>query len=219
MKLLERDDIKLEEVCDYHIYPIADNDTPMLSADRLEYSLSNDLIVFKTNTLEEIKEIYEDIEIETNEFGNIELGFKTKKIARKFVKNTSKMSLLYRDDSTRFYMQALADILKKENEDNIITKKDLYELKEKEIINIIKESKYGEIFNKLTNITKVNISNENPKGLYYVKHGSKIRYIDPLYKGIRISKECKIAKRMIERNLNYKMDNYIFVDSDFSILK
>ena len=219
MKLLKRDNIKLEEVCDYHIYPIADNDTPMLSADRLEYSLSNDLIVFKTNTLEEIKEIYEDIEIETNEFGNIELGFKTKKIARKFVKNTSKMSLLYRDDSTRFYMQALADILKKENEDNIITKKDLYELKEKEIINIIKESKYGEIFNKLTNITKVNISNENPKGLYYVKHGSKIRYIDPLYKGIRISKECKIAKRMIERNLNYKMDNYIFVDSDFSILK
>ena len=28
MTLLNRDNIKLEEVCDYHIYPIADNDTP-----------------------------------------------------------------------------------------------------------------------------------------------------------------------------------------------
>ena len=30
-------------MADYHIYPIADNDTPMLSADRLEYTLSNGL--------------------------------------------------------------------------------------------------------------------------------------------------------------------------------
>ena len=40
MNLLERDNIKLEEVDNYHLYPIADNDTPKLSADRLEYSLS-----------------------------------------------------------------------------------------------------------------------------------------------------------------------------------
>ena len=43
MSLLKRDNIKLEEVNDYHKYPIADNDTPMLSADRLEYTLSNAL--------------------------------------------------------------------------------------------------------------------------------------------------------------------------------
>ena len=45
MTLLERDGIKLEEINDYHIYPIADNNTPRLSADRLEYSLSNALFV------------------------------------------------------------------------------------------------------------------------------------------------------------------------------
>ena len=28
MALLNRDNIKVEEVSDYHIYPIADNDTP-----------------------------------------------------------------------------------------------------------------------------------------------------------------------------------------------
>lgn len=38
MSLLKRDNIKLEEVSDYHIYPIADNDTPRLSSDRFEYT-------------------------------------------------------------------------------------------------------------------------------------------------------------------------------------
>lgn len=30
MDLLNRDGIKVEEISDYHIYPIADNDTPKL---------------------------------------------------------------------------------------------------------------------------------------------------------------------------------------------
>ena len=197
MKLLKRDNIKLEEVCDYHIYPIADNDTPMLSADRLEYSLSNDLIVLKTNTLEEIREIYNDLEVQKNENGIIELGFKTKKIARQFVKNTSRLSIVYRDDATRFYMQAIADILKKVSEDGLINKRDLYELKESEVIDIIKKSKYKEAFEGLINATKIHASIEEPKDVYYVNHGAKVRYIDPLFNGKRISKECKIAQKMI----------------------
>ena len=218
MRLLKRDNIKIEEVCNYHIYPIADNDTPMLSADRLEYSLSNDLIVFKTNTLEEIKEIYNDIEIQKNEEGNIELGFKTKKIARKFVKNTSRLSISYRDDATRFFMQAIADILKKLSEEGVIKREDLYELKESEVIDVIKKSKYGDIFNNLNSIVKVNTSKEEPKGVYYVKHGAKVRYIDPLFKGKRMSNECKIAKKMIDKNLSYNMDNYVFLPKGTAFL-
>ncbi len=212
IQLLKRDNIDLEEVCDYHIYPIADNDTPMLSADRLEYSLSNDVIVFKTNTLEEIREIYNDIEIQKNEQGIIELGFKTKKFARQFVKNTSRLSVCYRDDATRFFMQAIADILKKVSEEGLITKRDLYELKESEVIDIIKKSNCSDIFNRLLEATKVKVSKEEPKDVYYVKHGAKIRYIDPLCNGSRISKECKIANKMIEKNLAYNMDDYVYIE-------
>ena len=43
MNLLNRDNISIDEVADYHMYPIADNDTPMLSADRLEYTFTNGL--------------------------------------------------------------------------------------------------------------------------------------------------------------------------------
>ena len=56
--LLKRDGILLNEVNDYHRYPIADNDTPMLSSDRLEYSLSNALFTYKLLDIGEISDIY-----------------------------------------------------------------------------------------------------------------------------------------------------------------
>ena len=218
MNLLKRDGIEIDEVCDYHIYPIADNDTPMLSADRLEYSLSNSLIVYNLASLDDIKEIYNDIEIQTNENGIIELGFKTKKIARNFVKYTSKLSICYRDDETRFYMQVVADILKKISEDGGIDKRDLYELKDIDVIDIMKNSKYKDAFNTIMNATKVNTSKNEPD-VYFVKHGSKVRYIDPLVNGIRISSECKIAKKMIDNNLSYNMDDYVYIDDTLNILR
>ena len=215
--LLKKDNIDVNEVCNYHMYPIADNDTPMLSADRLEYSLSNALVVFGNSNLDEIREIYNDIEIQKNEIGEIELGFKTKKIARKFVKLTSKLSVCYRDDETRFFMQVIADILKKVSCDGLITKRDLYELGDSEVIDIIKKSKYKDVFNKLISVKKINNSLDKPN-CYYVKHGAKVRYIDPLFDGKRMSLECKIAKKMIDKNLQYKMDNYLFLDESLNIL-
>ena len=71
MDLLKRDNISLKEIDDYHIYKIADNDTPQLSADRLEYSLSNALFTYRLLDLNSIKEIYNDIEIQNNEVVSI----------------------------------------------------------------------------------------------------------------------------------------------------
>lgn len=216
MDLLKRDNIKISEVDNYHNYPIADNDTPKLSADRLEYSLSNALFTYNLLNFDNIKEIYNDIEIQKNSNNEIELGFKTKSIARKFVKFTSKLSIIYREDRTRYSMQFIADILKKLSEQNSISKKDLYELKEVDIINIIESSKYKDIFNIWKNAKKIKVSQEEPKNVYYVHHGAKIRYIDPLYNGERISKCCKIANKMIQNNLAYNMDNYIYLDFNFN---
>ena len=214
--LLKRDKINIEEVDNYHLYPIADNDTPKLSADRLEYSLSNALFTYKLLDFESIKEIYDDIEIQSNEENEIELGFRTKKIARNFVKVTSRLSVIYREDKTRYSMQLLADILKRLSNENKISKKDLYELKESEVINIIENSRYNNIFNIWKNAKKVKISKEEPKNVYYVHHGAKIRYIDPLFNGKRISECCKIANKLIENNLSYDMNNYVYLDFNFS---
>lgn len=145
----------------------------------------------------------------------IELGFKTKKIARNFVKVTSRLSVIYREDRTRYSMQLIADILKKLSDENKISKKDLYELKESEVIDIIESSKYNDIFNIWRNAKKVKTSKEEPQNVYYVHHGAKIRYIDPLFNGERISKCCKIANKMIENNLSYDMNNYVYLDFNF----
>lgn len=211
-KFLKRDKIEIEEVDNYHIYPIADNDTPKLSSNRLEYSLSNALFIYKLLDKEEIKEIYNDIEVQVNEENEKELGFKTKKIARNFVKITSKLSVIYREDRTRYSMQLLADILKRLNEDNIISIEDLYKLKESEIIDIIEKSRYKEVFNIWKNAKKVKVSKEEPSKVYFVHHGAKVRYIDPLFNGTRMSKACKIAKNMIDKNLKYDMNNYVYLD-------
>ena len=213
--LLERDKIDVAEVDNYHLYPIADNDTPKLSADRLEYSLSNALFTYRMLNFDSIKEIYDDIEIQLNEKNEIELGFKTKRIARNFVKVTSELSIIYREDRTRYSMQLLADILKRLSNENKISKKDLYELKESDIINIIENSKYNNIFNIWKNAKKVKTSKEEPKNVYYVHHGAKVRYIDPLFNGERISKSCKIANKMIKNNLAYDMTNYVYLDFNF----
>ena len=211
MNLLKRDKIDISKIDDYHKYPIADNDTPQLSSDRLEYSLSNALFTYKLANIDEIKEIYDDLEIGKDENNIDEISFKTKKYARKFVKLTSKLSVIYREDRTRYSMQFLADIIKSLNEQNLITKEDLYNLKEKDVIKIIENSKYGEIYKMWKDAKKVKISESKPNGVYYVHHGAKVRYIDPLIKGKRISDICKIAKGMIEKNLSYNMENYVFL--------
>ena len=214
MSLLKRDNIQVNEVDNYHIYPIADNDSPCLSADRLEYSLSNGLITYRLVKIDKIKEMYNDICIQKDENGIDELGFKTEKIANEFVWMTSKLSIIYREDKTRYSMQFIADILKKLNEEGIIKRSDLYTLKESEVIEIIEKSKYCCVFDKWRRAKSIFTSLNAPKDVYYVYHGAKIRYIDPLVNFSRISKISKSASEMIQNNLSYDMSKYVYLDFD-----
>lgn len=223
MSLLKRDGIKIEEVDNYHIYPIADNDTPMLSADRLEYTLSNGLGACKNIwNLEEVKEIYENIEIQKNEQGIEELGFKDIKIAEKFVKGMRILSNSYIDNRTKFSMQFLADIMKIMSSQNLITKKDLYELSEKEVIEKIEKCDYAEIsqkFDMWKNAHEIKESDEKVKDKYCVSIDAKIRYINPLVNGIRISEISEVAKEEIQKALEFKTKKYAYLDFDnFKIL-
>lgn len=215
MDLLKRDNIKLEEVDDYHIYPVADNDTPKLSADRFEYSLSNALLTYKLSNIDDIKKIYNDVILDKDEDGTLELSFKSKATALEFVKITSKLSIIYRDDKTRYSMQLIADIIKKLNEDGLITKEDLYNKKESEIIEIIENSKYKDIFNIWKNAKNIKVSKGKPENVYFVHHGAKIRYIDPLVNKKRISSISEEAKKEIDKNLSYDMNNYVYLDFNF----
>ncbi len=221
MELLNRDGIKLEEVSDYHIYPIADNETPKLSADRLEYSLSNGLGVRKKLwTLEEVKEIYEDIEIQKNEDGIEELGFKNKELAEKFVKNVSELGRLYIVNETKFTMQFLADTMKDMSKKGLITKKDLYNMSEQEVIKLIENCEYNYISKKFKiwkEAQKINESETLVANRYCVNiEKVKKRYINPLVrfesKYVRTGDISDIAKKDIEEILNFKTKKYAYLD-------
>ena len=221
MNLLQRDGIKLEEVSNYHIYHIADNDTPKLSSDRLEYTFSNGLgATEKMWELNEIEEIYKNIEIQENEEGVQELGFRDLKIAEKFVHTMSILSRLYRRDKTIFSMQLLADIIKKMSDENMITLKDLYELSEKEVIEKIEncgDENITKSFNIWKNASKVNTSETLPINKYYVSiEKMKVRYINPLVRNgkkyERIYDISKNAKEDIEKAINYKTAKYVYLD-------
>ena len=224
MDLLNRDGISINEVSDYHIYPIADNDTPKLSSDRLEYTLSNGLgATEKIWELEDIEEIYTDIVICKNEEGIEELGFKHKEIAEKFVHTMSKLSRMYRREKTVFSMQFLADIMKKMSERDMISIDDLYRLSEKEVIEKIEQcnvdniSKYFKIWR---NATKINTSDTLPLKKYSVSiEKMKIRYINPLVKNDkkydRVYNISKSARTDIKRALNYKTAKYTYLDFEF----
>ena len=66
MNQLLCDGISVDEVSDYHLYPIADNDSPRLSSDRLEYTLGN-LLNYRKHTIKEIEKYFNDLVVGISE--------------------------------------------------------------------------------------------------------------------------------------------------------
>ena len=180
-----------------------------------QQAFSNAFFTYKLLKFPEIKTIYQDIVIEKGTDGVLELAFKTKKIAQQFVEITSTLSVIYREDRTRYSMQLIADILKKLNQAKLIQKSDLYHLKENEIIDIINNSNYLNILNNWRNAKTVQTSKTPPQNTYHIHQPAKVRYIDPLCQGTRMSDQCKLAKQMIDKNLSYNMDSYVYLDGIF----
>ena len=222
MKLLNRDGIKVEEISDYHIYPIADNDTPMLSADRFEYTFSNGMFLYGVWDLDEIKKYYEDITILKNEDGIDELGFKTPEICKEYLHAIIPIFANYDSDANRTVMQFLADIVKSMNVKGWITIDDLYELVEEDIINKIRncdDSYLRESFSKFENATSA-FGSENPiEDTYCISVKGKKRYIVPLAnkdgKAIRINKIYESCKKEVEDYMNLKRSKYTGFNFEF----
>lgn len=219
MSLLKRDRIQLEEVDDYHIYPIADNDTPKLSADRLEYTLSNGMYFKEVWSLEQIKEMYNNIEVQENEEKIIELGFKDLIIAEKFIQGASRLWPLWISNEDKLTMQFWADLVKKMIEQNLLTQKELYRLSEAEVIHKIEncpDRKIAECYQKFHNTTQIGESDTKIQGKYCISVEGKRRYINPLVKTKegyqRIDKISEQAKEIYKEWWSYKTKKYAYLE-------
>lgn len=219
MELLTRDGIKVEEVCDYHMYPIADNDTPMLSADRLEYTFSDGLEIEGIFDLDKVSRVYKDLSVVKNEKNEIEIGFNNLVMAEEFIYNANKLWLLISGgNEINFIMQFWTDYLRKSINNGYIQEKDLYELSEFEIIEKIKkqaDEKMINILEKFQNSTKIGRSDTEVKEKYCVSIKAKKRYINPL-----VSVNAKIIRTTQVSNKSNKIieDIKIYEDSKFAYL-
>lgn len=224
MNLLKRDNIKIEEVTDYHIYPIADNDTPRLSADRFEYTLSGGLYQIRVFNPKDIKKYYNNIAILKNEDGIDELAFKDYKLCEEFIHDISKLWPRWIEDEDRLCMQFIADIVKSMNVKGYITIDDLYKFSENEILELIKncnDTYIKDAFNCFQSATRASIyrgnlpNNEN----YCTSVKGKKRYVNPLT--IYNNRNCRIkdisnqANDDIENFLNMELHEYIGFNFDF----
>lgn len=222
MRLLERDGIKLEEVNDYKIYPLADNDTPKLSADRFEYNFSCAYIIHPIWSIDDLRECYNDITILTNEEGIVEFGFQHLSLAEKYIHNISKLCPWYINKEDRITMQFLADTCKVMNQKKYLSLKDLYHLPEKEIINKIEnceDKKLAQTFKKFEQARKCYKSDHFITEKYYINVKAKRRYINPLVKENnfygRIYDLSKKAQKNIDNYMALPNEGYVYLDFAF----
>lgn len=217
MKLLKRDEIDLLEVSDYKIYPIADNKMPKLSADRLEYTFMNGTYLRKVWDLTTIQEIYEDIEIIENEDNVSELGFKTVEIAEKFIEGASKLWPIWISSEDTITMYFFGDIIKKMHNKQYITKNDLYELSERQIIDLIKncqDKTISDLFNKFMKYNNKNFieSERLVDNKFCVSRKVKRRYINPLTNKGRVYDISSRARKNIDEYINMKISKYAYMN-------
>lgn len=211
-KLLESDGIEPKDVVDYHIYPIADNEIPSLSADRLEYMYPSGLALDGSWTFEEIAKTYNDLIILKNEENKEELGFKTIEMAELYCKKFCMIGHILQLNENKLSLQLLSQIMSKAVELNVLQEEDFMTLSESKIIEKIEsfignktlnsdEKKFATMYNTFRKMTKVEHTNQKLSEDEYFGVSLKVkqRYINPLVKVATVGNlDCVQAKRLSE---------------------
>lgn len=213
--LLKENHICIEDISNYHKYPIADNDTPMLSADRLEYTIGNGLSVYNME-LTAVNGIYKDLTVAQNEYGTEELCFHSIDAAKKFTEISLRNSRYFVSDEDRFSMQYLADIIRCAVENGVLMTSDLY-LTENEVIQKLNQDKnLSKMWRSYTELSAISTSVKKPDNQYCVNVSAKKRYIDPLVlvknNAIRLTDIDLSIRDQIQSFLNIDFNKWIFAE-------
>lgn len=194
LKYLDEDEISLLDLEDFNNYPILENKSPNLCTDRLDGVLHTCYIWLKTHLLEEIKEVYDNLEVLTNESNKKEIGFTNLKTALKFVKMIKVYALELQGNKDKFVMKYISDLVKEAAKLKLITIDDLYFKKEQEIINIFETN--FKTWPNFTNACYLKNANEVPKNNYYISFATKKRNVIPLIKNKqKLERVTSISKR------------------------
>lgn len=199
--------LTVEDVGDYHRFSIADNASPRLCADRLEYSCGN-ILQFGFASPSEVRSIVEDLAVGKNEDGEEELMFRSMDTAVSFARLSMQCSHVYVSDGDRCAMQALADLLRDALQDDLISMEDLYTTESRVISALTASSRNRTRWEQFCSLSAVLCSDQPDKNEGWRIIPSKKRYIDPfvLHFGRVSSLDAGFAlqvRQFLEQSLDY----------------
>ena len=199
--------LTLNDVADYHQYPVADNDSPKLSADRLEYTLTN-IVNYHIAPYEKAKVWFDNLTVGTNDDGETELMFSNPEIAEQFSLAALRTSQIYVADEDRFSMQFLAELLKKHIARGILNVADLYRT-EKEVISLLNNDTIAAAdWNRFKQLHHIFSGCNHPEAKVVI---AKKRYINPYILGIgRVSDYSATFAESLKRFLETPLDKPIW---------
>ena len=202
VKALSKLGLKPQDVCDYHLVPIADNDTPKLSADRLEYTLGN-LVIYRFGTRSEADALYSDVFAGQNEFGEPELIFRSAEAAIKFATLSLQCSKVYVSDEDRYAMQILAELVKKYVDLGQLKEADLWTTEPQVIAKITSTPEGAADWAAFRALHTMTVNEPGPAAR---KINAKKRHIDPFVFG---------KGRVTEISEEYREDLHAFLNHSF----
>ena len=203
-RLLAEDGLTAAQVEDYHIYPIADNEIPQLSADRLEYMFPSGMALDGSWTMEEIRRCYNDIAVLKNEDGNDELGFRTLEIAEFYCEHFCMIGHILQLNENKLALHMLGQIMNIAEKEGVLSETDFMSLSEKQIMEKLDKmsasEKLSSLYKTFRNMTSIeHTEHALPDDKYFcVNLKVKQRYINPLVNGKRLSEISEKAHRIIE---------------------
>ena len=132
--LLEQDGLTIEQVEDYHKYPVADNEIPQLSADRLEYMYPSGMALDGSWTLDTIKQTYQNLRVLKNENGIDELGFTDADIALEYCRHFCMIGHILQLNENKLTLHMLGQIMNQAVELGVLHEDDFMKKSEREIM-------------------------------------------------------------------------------------
>ncbi|MDR1300743.1 MAG: hypothetical protein LBK50_03480 [Candidatus Nomurabacteria bacterium] len=217
--LLERDQIALDDVVDYKKYPIADNEMPRLSADRLEYTFSYGIISGDL-ALDYILSLYSHLIVVKNEDLRNELAFSDKQSAHRYVDVAGQFWLTWYSAKNRGIMRCIADCLTAAIRNKIFEFDDLWKLSEFEIAEQMEHHRLSSWlrFQEVRAVVESDdtCSYETAPWKFTYRAPSKPRWTDPLFinehgDAVRISSVLANGANPIADFLKYEPREYVFL--------
>ena len=218
-RLLAQDGLTAAQVEDYHIYHVADNEIPRLSADRLEYMFPSGMALDGSWTIDEIRTCYNDLTILKNEEDQDELCFQNLEIAELYCEHFCMIGHILQLNENKLALHMLGQIMNMAEKAGIVSESDFMTLSEKEVMEKLDHhcetgelTKYYRTFRTMTKIEHTD--QPLPESDYFcVSLKVKQRYINPLVKTSdgrisRLSDISEKAHRIIEDFKSYSDTPY-----------